>query len=115
VAAMASDYHRPTRIPPGMFEGFVGGDDPATLSRVAHDTATAILSRVRENPDPVIVQRLVPSMFRVTGSMAPVRLEAFSRLRLTALLASAGLSVERRYDGFAGHRVALAARRNGTG
>ena len=59
MAAMASDYHRPTRIPPGMFEGFVGGDDPATLSRVAHDTASAILARVREDPDPVIVQRLI--------------------------------------------------------
>ena len=56
---MASDFHRPTRLPPGMFEGYVGADDPATLSRVAHDTASAILSRVREDPDPVIVQRLV--------------------------------------------------------
>ena len=42
-----------------MFDGFVGGDDPAMLSRVAHDTAAAILSRVRQDPDPVIVQRLV--------------------------------------------------------
>jgi ubiquinone/menaquinone biosynthesis C-methylase UbiE len=40
---------------------------------------------------------------------------AYSVAELTALLASAGLRVERRYDGFAGHRVALAARRNGTG
>jgi ubiquinone/menaquinone biosynthesis C-methylase UbiE len=40
---------------------------------------------------------------------------AYSVAELTALLASAGLRVERRYDGFAGHRVALAARRNATG
>jgi ubiquinone/menaquinone biosynthesis C-methylase UbiE len=40
---------------------------------------------------------------------------AYSVAELTALLASAGLRVERRYNGFAGHRVALAARRNATG
>lgn len=40
---------------------------------------------------------------------------AYSVAELTALLAAAGLRVERRYDGFAGHRVALAARRNATG
>jgi ubiquinone/menaquinone biosynthesis C-methylase UbiE len=39
---------------------------------------------------------------------------AYSVAELTALLASAGLRVERRYDGIIGHRVALAARRNGT-
>ncbi|KRE21198.1 hypothetical protein [Agromyces sp. Soil535] len=56
---MASDYHRPTRFPPGMFEGFLGAEDPAHLSRVAHDTAAAILSRVRADPDPAVVARLV--------------------------------------------------------
>lgn len=38
---------------------------------------------------------------------------AYSIAELTALLAAAGFRVERRFDGFAGHRVALAARRNG--
>lgn len=56
---MASDFHRPTRFPPGMFEGFLGGDDPARVSRVAHDTAAALLSRVRDDPDPDVVARLV--------------------------------------------------------
>lgn len=56
---MASDYHRPTRLPPGMFEGFLGAEDPAHLSRVAHDTAAALLSRVRSDPDPAVVARLV--------------------------------------------------------
>ncbi|MBT2518674.1 hypothetical protein J7E29_14605 [Streptomyces sp. ISL-90] len=56
---MASDYHRPTRFPPGMFEGFLGGEDPARLSGVAHETAAAILSRVRADPDPEVVERLV--------------------------------------------------------
>jgi hypothetical protein len=39
---------------------------------------------------------------------------AYTIAELTALLAAAGLRVERRFDGFAGHRVAFAARRNGT-
>ncbi|WP_448810825.1 DNA-directed RNA polymerase subunit beta [Agromyces bauzanensis] len=56
---MASDYHRPTRLPPRMFEGFLGAEDPAHLSRVAHDTAAALLSRVRSDPDPAVVARLV--------------------------------------------------------
>lgn len=56
---MASDFHRPTRFPPGMFEGFLGAEDPAHVSRVAHDTAAAILSRVRADPDPEVVARLV--------------------------------------------------------
>ncbi|QAY73279.1 DNA-directed RNA polymerase subunit beta [Agromyces protaetiae] len=56
---MAADYHRPTRFPPGMFEAYQGAADPAQVSRVAHDTAAALLARVRENPDPEIVERLV--------------------------------------------------------
>ncbi len=56
---MASDFHRPTRMPPQMFEGFLGADDPAQQSRIAHDTAAAILSRVRADPDPAVVERLV--------------------------------------------------------
>lgn len=42
-----------------MFEGFLGAEDPAHLSRVAHDTAAALLSRVRSDPDPAVVARLV--------------------------------------------------------
>jgi hypothetical protein len=56
---MASDFHRPTRFPPGSFEGYLGAADPAQVSRVAHDTAAAILSRVRADPDPAVVARLV--------------------------------------------------------
>lgn len=56
---MASDFTRPTKFPPGMFEGFQGAEDPAHLSRVAHDTAAAVLSRVRADPDPDVVGRLV--------------------------------------------------------
>ena len=56
---MASEFHRPTRFPNGMFEGYLGAEDPAHVSRVAHDTAAAILSRVRADPDPAVVERLV--------------------------------------------------------
>lgn len=46
---------------------------------------------------------------------APVSVRrAYTVSEMTALLAAAGLRVERRFDGFAGHRVALAARRNGS-
>ena len=52
---------------------------------------------------------------RLTRHDGPLSVRrAYSIAELTALMASAGLRVERRYDGFAGHRVALAARRNGT-
>ena len=51
---------------------------------------------------------------RFTRSDAPLSVRrAYTVSELTALLATAGLRVERRFDGFAGHRVALAARRNG--
>ncbi|WP_430647682.1 DNA-directed RNA polymerase subunit beta [Agromyces sp. GXS1127] len=56
---MTADFHRPTRFPPRMFEGYLGAEDPAYVSRVAHDTAAAVLSRVRDDPDPEVVARLV--------------------------------------------------------
>ena len=52
---------------------------------------------------------------RLTRNDAPLSVRrAYSVAELTALLASAGLQVERRFDGPFGHRVALTARRNGT-
>jgi hypothetical protein len=56
---MADDFHKPTQFPGGRFEQFQGGDDPAQISRVAHETAQALLSRVWENPHPEIIDRLV--------------------------------------------------------
>jgi SAM-dependent methyltransferase len=50
---------------------------------------------------------------RFTRHDAPLSVRrAYTVAELTALLAAAGLRVERRFDGFAGHRVALAARRD---
>jgi SAM-dependent methyltransferase len=51
---------------------------------------------------------------RLTRYDAPLSVRrAYSVAELTALLAAAGLWVERRIDGSFGHRVALVARRNG--
>lgn len=49
---------RPVKRPNTTFDVQVGGDDPAVLSRIAHESAAALLARVREHPDPQIVERL---------------------------------------------------------
>ncbi|MFF1878344.1 DNA-directed RNA polymerase subunit beta [Leifsonia sp. NPDC058230] len=56
---MTEHFHKPTNFPSGMFEAFMGGEDPAQISRVAHETAHALLSRVREDPDSDVVDKLV--------------------------------------------------------
>jgi len=56
---MADNFHKPTQFSGSKFESFQGGDDPAAISRVAHETAQALLARVRSDPDPKIVDRLV--------------------------------------------------------
>lgn len=56
---MTEHFHKPTTFPSGMFEAFMGGEDPAQISRVAHETAHALLARVRSEPDAEVVDRLV--------------------------------------------------------
>ena len=56
---MAENFHKPTQFSGSKFESFQGGDDPAAISRVAHETAQALLARVRSDPDPEVVDRLV--------------------------------------------------------
>lgn len=56
---MSDEFHKPTKFSGSKFESIVGGEDPAHISRVAHETAGALLSRVREQPDPEVVERLV--------------------------------------------------------
>lgn len=56
---MSDRFHKPALFTSGMFEAFMGGEDPAQITRVAHETARALLARVRENPDPEVVDRLV--------------------------------------------------------
>ena len=56
---MSEQFHKPTKFSGAKFESLVGGEDPAQISRVAHETAHALLSRVRENPEQDVVERLV--------------------------------------------------------
>lgn len=52
-------FHRPVRMPIEAFEAFIGADDPAATNRIAHDTAHALLNRVRKSGDPQVVERTV--------------------------------------------------------
>jgi len=56
---MTDEFHKPTLFSGSMFESMMGGEDPAQISRVAHETAEALLARVRERPDTGVVERLV--------------------------------------------------------
>ena len=56
---MTEEFHKPTLFSGSKFEDYEGGQDPAQISRVAHDTAHALLSRVRHDPQTEIVDRLV--------------------------------------------------------
>ena len=51
--------HRPVRVPATAFEGIEGGLDPAVELRIAHDSARALVHRVRESDDPDLVERMV--------------------------------------------------------
>ncbi len=53
------DHHRPVRRPADEFDRRSGSADPADVSRIAHATASALLTRVRNEPTDVVVQRLV--------------------------------------------------------
>jgi hypothetical protein len=56
---MSEQFHKPTKFSGAKFESLEGGQDPAQISRIAHETAQALLSRVRESPDPEVIDRLV--------------------------------------------------------
>jgi hypothetical protein len=56
---MADDFHKPTMFSGSKFESLHGADDPAETIRIAHETAHALLARVRADPDPGVVDRLV--------------------------------------------------------
>ncbi|MCM3697335.1 DNA-directed RNA polymerase subunit beta [Microbacterium oleivorans] len=53
------DFHKPVRRSPDSFDRNFAADDPAEASRVAHATASALLSRVREQPHDEVIDRLV--------------------------------------------------------
>ncbi|WP_423922468.1 DNA-directed RNA polymerase subunit beta [Frigoribacterium sp. 2-23] len=56
---MPRDFHRPTQFSGAEFEAIQGGDDPATLNRVAHESAAALVARVKNDPSPEVLDRLV--------------------------------------------------------
>lgn len=56
---MPREHHRPVQFTDAEFAAIQGGEDPALVNRVAHETANALLHRVREDPDPEVVARLV--------------------------------------------------------
>jgi len=53
------EFHKPIRRPAELFDRLFAADDPAEVSRVAHSTAHALLSRVRADPSIDVVERLV--------------------------------------------------------
>jgi hypothetical protein len=56
---MSAEFHKPVRRPSETFDRLFEGSDPAEVSRAAHATATALLSRVRHEADAAAVDRLV--------------------------------------------------------
>ncbi|MCR2791790.1 DNA-directed RNA polymerase subunit beta [Microbacterium sp. zg.Y625] len=52
-------FHKPVRRPSETFDRRFAADDPAEVSRVAHATAHALLTRVREQQDAEVVERLI--------------------------------------------------------
>ncbi|MDE0545909.1 DNA-directed RNA polymerase subunit beta [Microbacterium sp. C7(2022)] len=52
-------FHKPVRRPAELFDRLFAADDPAEVSRVAHSTAQALLSRVRAERDDAVVERLI--------------------------------------------------------
>lgn len=53
------EFHKPVRRPAELFDRLYSAEDPAEVSRVAHSTAHALLSRARTEPDAGVVDRLV--------------------------------------------------------
>jgi hypothetical protein len=56
---MADDFHKPTQYSGDKFDTYEGGEDPAQILRVAHDTAHALVNRARANDDPEVLERLI--------------------------------------------------------
>ncbi len=57
---MADDFHKPTLFGGREFEAFEGAaPDPAVSRRIAHDTARALVSRVRDSDDPDVLDRVI--------------------------------------------------------
>lgn len=56
---MTDEFHKPTQYSGDKFDEFEGGEDPAHIMRLAHDTAAALVNRARESDDEAVIDRLV--------------------------------------------------------
>ena len=56
---MADEFHKPTLFSGSKFDSLEGGDDPARVMRVAHESARELLRRARNAGDADVVDRLV--------------------------------------------------------
>jgi hypothetical protein len=56
---VTDEFHKPTQYSNDKFDEFVGGDDPAVVMRLAHDTAAALVARARSTGDEAVIDRLV--------------------------------------------------------
>ena len=56
---MNAPYRKPALFAGHEFSAFQGGDDPAEVSAIAHETARALLARVRDEAHPDIVEKVV--------------------------------------------------------
>lgn len=55
----ARGFHKPVRRPADEFDRLFGVADPAHTTHLAHATASALLARVRADPDAATVDRLI--------------------------------------------------------
>lgn len=53
------EFSRPERRPNESFDNFVGSADPAEATRMAHATASALLTRARNDPSGASAERLI--------------------------------------------------------
>lgn len=56
---MSRPFHKPVRRPSDVIDTYVGSGDPAEITAAAHDTAAALLHRVRECRDPEAAERVI--------------------------------------------------------
>ena len=52
-------FHKPVQRPASTFDRRFGSTDPAEVSRAAHATASALITRVRDEPAEDVIDRLV--------------------------------------------------------
>jgi hypothetical protein len=56
---VTSSFHRPALFAGHEFSAFLGGNDPAELNVLAHESARALLARVQAGADPATLERVV--------------------------------------------------------